>query len=69
MHIKKNIYDNIISTVLNILEKIKDSIKAHLNLQEIRIRSKLYLVHRGDRFFMPPICDSLFGKEKKSFCR
>ena len=32
------------------------------------IRSKLYLVHRGERFFMPPIYYSLFGEEKKNFC-
>ena len=53
MHIKKNICDNLIGTVLNISEKIKDSTKAHLDLQKIRIRSELHLVHRGDGFFMP----------------
>ena len=69
MHIEKNIYDNIIGIVLNISEKIKDSIKAHLDLQKIKIRSELHLVHRGDRFFIPPVYYSLFDEEKKSFCR
>ena len=56
MHIEKNIYDNIIGTVLNILEKIKDGTKAHLNLQKMRIQSELHLGCRGERFFIPPIC-------------
>ena len=68
MHIKKNIYDNIIDTILNISEKIKDGTKAHLDLQEMRIWLELHLVYRGERFFMPPTCYSLFGEKKKNFC-
>ena len=68
IYIEKNIYDNIIDTVLNISRKIKDSTKAHLDLQKMRIQSKLHLVHRGERFFMPPACYLLFGEEKKNFC-
>ena len=37
IHIEKNIYDNIIGTVLNILKKIKDGTKTHLDLQKMRI--------------------------------
>ena len=33
----------------------------------MKIRSELYLVHRDERFFMPSVCYSLFGKEKKNF--
>ena len=44
MHIEKNICDNIIETILNISEKIKDGTKAHLDLQKIGIRSELHLV-------------------------
>ena len=65
MYIGKNICDNIIGTVLNIPKKIKDSIKARLDLQKIGIRPELHLVHWGDRFFMPPVCYSLFGEKKK----
>ena len=67
MHIKKNIYDNIIDTILNISKKIKDGTKAYLDLQEMEIRPKLYLVHRGERFFMPPIYYSLFREKNKFF--
>ena len=65
MHIEKNIYDNIISTVLNILEKIKDGTKAHLDLQKIKIWLELHLVYRGDRFFMLSAYYLLFSEKKK----
>ena len=44
MHIEKNICDNIIGTVLNISEKIKDGTKADLDLQKMRIQPELHLV-------------------------
>ena len=53
--------------MLNITEKIKDNSKAHLDLQEMRIRQELYLVRQGEKKFMPSICYSLFGKKRKSF--
>ena len=68
MYIEKNIYDNIIDTVLNISEKITDGTKAPFDLQKMKIRSELYLVHRGERYFMLPACYSLFEEEKKNFC-
>ena len=68
MHIEKIICDNIIGTVLNIPEKIKDDTKVRLDLQKMEIRSELHLVRRGERFFMPPACYSLFEEKKKNFC-
>ena len=65
MYIEKNIYDNIIGTVLNIPRKIKDSTKARLDLQKMRIRLELHLVRRGDRFFMPTVCYSLFDEKRR----
>ena len=53
---------------MNISEKIKDGIKAYLDLQKMRIQSELHLVRRGERFFMPSACCSLFEEEKKNFC-
>ena len=29
---------------------------------------ELHLIHRGDRFFIPPVCYLLFGEKKKNFC-
>ena len=52
--------------MLNIVEKIKDNLKAHLNLQEMKIRLELHLVRQDDKFFMPLACYSLFDEEKKS---
>ena len=36
-------------------------------MQEIKIWLELYLVCQGDKFFIPPVCYSLFSEEKKSF--
>ena len=41
MHIEKNLCDNIIGILLNILGKIKDSLASHLDLVEIRVRPEL----------------------------
>ena len=68
MHIEKNIYDKIIDTVLNILKKIKNGTKAHLDLQEMGIQLEMHLVRRGERFFMSPTCYLLFEEKKKNFC-
>ena len=68
MHIEKNIYDNIIDTILNISRKIKYGTKACLDLQKMGIQSELHLVHQGERFFIPLVYYSLFGEEKKNFC-
>ena len=48
MHIKKNICANIISTLLNIPDKTKDTVKATLDLVEMRICEQLQHI-RGDK--------------------
>ncbi|KAA0062931.1 uncharacterized protein E6C27_scaffold468G00250 [Cucumis melo var. makuwa] len=44
MHIEKNICDNLVGTLLNIEQKIKDTTNARLNLQDLKIRKDLHLV-------------------------
>ena len=41
MHIEKNICNNIIGTLLNILGKTKDSLPSRLDLVEIGVRPEL----------------------------
>ena len=36
MHIEKNIYDNLIRTLLNLDRKSKDNLKAHLDMKEMK---------------------------------
>ena len=43
MHIEKNVMDNILTTLLNVKDQIKDNYKARLDLAKIAIRSEHYL--------------------------
>ena len=43
MHIEKNICDNLVGTILNIGEKTKDTIKAHEDLANLKIRKELHI--------------------------
>jgi hypothetical protein len=45
MHIEKNICENLIGTVLNILGKTKDTIKARLDLKDMGIRKELHFTY------------------------
>ena len=44
MHIEKNVYDSVLGTILNLKDKNKDILKAHVDLMKMGIRSKLWLV-------------------------
>ena len=43
MHIKKNVVDNIINTLLNLDGKKNDNLKARQDLKDLGIRSELHL--------------------------
>ena len=47
MHIENNICDNLVGTLLNIEGKIKDTMNAKLDLQDLKIRNNLHLVEVG----------------------
>ncbi|PKI31102.1 hypothetical protein CRG98_048501 [Punica granatum] len=43
MHIEKNIFENIFNTIMDILGKTKNNVKARMDLQEYCVRCKLHL--------------------------
>ncbi|XP_023639601.1 uncharacterized protein LOC111830945 [Capsella rubella] len=47
MHIEKNVFDNIINTLLNVQGKTKDNMKSRLDLVEICARVELHLMRNG----------------------
>ena len=53
MHIKKNVSDNLVSTLLNNEGKTKDITNAQLDLQYLKIRKDLHLIEVGNRLVMP----------------
>nr|XP_023905102.1 uncharacterized protein LOC112016865 [Quercus suber] len=68
MHIEKNMMDNILGTVLNLKDWIKDNYKARLNLADMRIRSELHLRRKGDdKYMIPPACFHMTALEKDGF--
>ena len=69
MHIEKNICDNVIGTLLSVDGKNKDTDKARLDLEDMRIRKELHLKRRSNGSFeKPPALYTLSVKEREGFC-
>lgn len=68
MHIEKNIYDNILGTIMNVQGKTKDTIKIRLDLQEMNIRPELHPIQKGEKYEIPIACYTLSPQEKHNFC-
>jgi hypothetical protein len=68
MHIEKNICENLIGTILNIPGKIKDTVKARLDLKDLGIRKELQFKEKGDSCEMPRARYTLSTQQKKAFC-
>ena len=47
MHIKKNVTDNVLGTVLESPRKTKDNLKARLDLKDMGIRHTLHQIGRA----------------------
>ncbi|XP_028076527.1 uncharacterized protein LOC114278638 [Camellia sinensis] len=66
MHIEKNICDNVIGTLLSVDGKNKDTDKARLDLEDMRIRKELHLMRRSNGSFeKPSALYTLFVKERE----
>lgn len=69
MHIEKNIFDNLIGTLLGVDGKSKDTEKARRDLEDMRIRKELHLKKRADGSFeKPPALYTLSQIERLQFC-
>lgn len=64
MYIEKNVHDNVIFTLLNDRQKIKDRVKAREDLQNMGIRLDLWPNESGR---ISPKGFSLTGKDKRNF--
>lgn len=64
---KKNVFDSIIGTLLNVLGKSKDGINARLDLMDLGIKTELAPVNDGKHTFLPPVAHTLSRKEKKYY--
>jgi hypothetical protein len=70
MHVTKNVFDNIIGILLDMLRKIKDGLKSCNDLVQFRLRPELYPILRPNgEHYLPPASYSLTVEEKKAFCQ
>jgi hypothetical protein len=68
MHVTKNIFDNIIGTLLDIPKKVKDGLKSRNDLVQFGLRPDLHpMLRANEKYYLPPTSYSLTVEEKKSF--
>jgi len=67
MHVKKNICDSLIGTLLNINEKTKNGINVCLYLIKMNIQGELGPIQMGKHTYLPPVCYTISKDEKNKF--
>jgi hypothetical protein len=70
MHVTKNVFDNIIGTLLDMPRKMKDRLKSCNDLVQFDLRPKLHPILRPNgKHYLRPASYSLIVEEKKAFCQ
>ena len=69
MYIKKNACDNLVDTLLNIEEKIEDTMNARLNLLDLKIRKDLHLIEIGNKLMKPHMCYMFTSSKRVEFSK
>nr|GEV38264.1 ribose 5-phosphate isomerase, type A [Tanacetum cinerariifolium] len=68
MHIEKNVFDNIMGTLLGLEGKTKDNKNTRKDLKEMGIRHDLYLINLPNgKPYLPPACYTMSPVEKSNF--
>ncbi|GKB07827.1 putative transposon, En/Spm-like protein [Tanacetum coccineum] len=65
---EKNVCENLVGTLLNVLGKIKDGTNARLDLAELGIKPELFARKEEDKTTLPPAGYTLTNAEKDIFC-
>ncbi|KAL3638393.1 hypothetical protein CASFOL_017764 [Castilleja foliolosa] len=69
MHTEKNICESILGTLMNVEGKTKDTVKARLDLEDMKIRKELHLIKKNnDKYAMPAASYVMTKKERQDFC-
>jgi hypothetical protein len=70
MHIEKNVCENIVCIVLNVLGKTKDTHNARLDLFDMGIRHHLHLQEKGNNSVSAPPAPYVLGEDQKvQYCK
>jgi hypothetical protein len=68
MHVTKNVFDNIIGTLLDMPRKMKDRLKSRDDLVQFGLRRELHPILRTNgKHYLPPASYSLTVEEKKHY--
>jgi hypothetical protein len=66
MHVTKNVFDNIIGTLLDIPRKMKDGLKSRNDFVQFDLRPEFHPMLRANgKHYLPPASYSLSVEEKK----
>lgn len=65
MHIEKNVFDNVIGTLLNIQGNSKYGLKVREDMVNMGMRTELGPVKKGRRTYLPPAVYTISRKDKK----
>lgn len=68
MHIEKSIFANILGTLRNIQDKIKNNTNSCRDLAELHIRKEIHLSKDSDQVTISHAYFMLHGDEQKEFC-
>jgi hypothetical protein len=70
MHVTKNVFDNIIGTLLDMPRKMKDGLKSRNDLVQFGLRPELHpMLRPNGKHYLPPASYSLTVEERKTFCQ
>jgi len=69
MHLKKNVFDSTICTLMDVKGKTKDGLKSRRDLVNMKIRSELHPVEQGNgKFMLPATSFNLTSAKKMELC-
>ncbi|XP_052134047.1 uncharacterized protein LOC127752685 [Oryza glaberrima] len=67
MHVEKNVCEGVLGVLLNTPGKMKDTLQARKDLEDMGIRKELHPQDRGNgRYYLPPACYTFSAAEKTS---
>ena len=69
MHVKKNVCDNVVNTLLNIVGKTKDIEKTRLDLVDMKIGNELHHQLKVNKLLKPHECYTSTLEKRREFCK
>jgi hypothetical protein len=68
MHIEKNVFDNVVNTLLDVDKRSKDNAKARMDMKRMKIREHLHIDETQEKPDLPEAVYYMESSKKKLFC-